>query len=856
MGDLAVWYPGDGTGTMSAVEETEDGLLFVRLSINRPEVDDATRRELAADLVSTAIERIRFGPPPPVEVDLCELISDEDAERVLGPQREGRAAARDEVMGGGSPKVADISQAGETECQKLILTEIYVTAAMASESDFEPGTQIDGVDGQPISAVGDEAVWFEDVPGRRSFAAPHDTDIIAVRAGEAMFRITIALPDLDSAEQLSTARFLALAALTRLPGADGEVVPQTLETPDVSNLGFVDNLLAREADGEWTIGEGIVATLELFTGASDSGAVLRDDELVDESGTELIRMARAYVEDGPDDAIRQEIEDLLAVLDLPTLGPDDDPSEQAESALLIASARVGPDAGAGALSAVRQASMSHLLLAAVAQAQEDEEPQDPDESEEEEGYAPPPDLPDEGYAPPPDFPEDESYLPPHGDPWGVGECDDAGGNGWTAVPAYFGEDVGPFKAQIIYPESGFTPGWTETHLIWATEAVQDSLNIYSASSSPCLHIMLSVHGGSSSYVLDTTLTGVCGIFLNTPMQAREEAQFKQEIARDIAHCIVPVNWPDQFEIASFTNRRWWNGALAEFLSNVVYPAATCANGRCDLEWRLTGAMQAQEPTIPMMQRQDANWLFFQHLWWQGGLAGVIGLVDEIPASNEPIEHELAMAGIAGMGEVFHGFVEALSDSSVQDSGGGNIAYTPPAEKRQISGKQTIPREVEPFGTLRLHLTIDPGMFACIESSPSDSVIVTYRPGSPGGGGAGWEPFPTEEGVYLGEMVLVVTTTEPDGTFSLEVTDVRDEAECDDQEEASDQSGQPDQLDLPCLEICGPSDYYQYLEQVSEWFRQMIEAMMPDSHHSPGERVIERADPSRVALVVPGTLGLS
>ena len=38
VGDLAVWYPGDGTGTMSAVEETEDGLLFVRLSINRPEV--------------------------------------------------------------------------------------------------------------------------------------------------------------------------------------------------------------------------------------------------------------------------------------------------------------------------------------------------------------------------------------------------------------------------------------------------------------------------------------------------------------------------------------------------------------------------------------------------------------------------------------------------------------------------------------------------------------------------------------------------------------------------------------------------------------------------------------------------
>ena len=451
---------------------------------------------------------------------------------------------------------------------------------------------------------------------------------------------------------------------------------------------------------------------------------------------------------------------------------------------------------------------------------------------------------DRGYAPPPDFPEDDSYLPPHDDPWNIGECSNVSDGGWKAVPAYLGPDVDPFKALVIYPESGFTPGWSEIHQVWTTEAIEDSLDLYNAASSPCLQVVLSVHGGSSSYVLDTTASGVCGIFLNTPMQARQEAQFKQEIARDIAHCIVPIVWPDQFEVTSFTNRRWWNGALAEFLSNAVYPDPTCQNSRCDLEWRHSGAMAAQELTTPMMYRQDANWLFFQYLWWRGGLEGVFDLANSIPASSEPIDHQQAIAGIAGMSENFHEFIEQLSDSAIQDSGGGTIPYNPPAEELPVSGKQTIQRNPEPFGTKRLHLTVDPGMFACIESTTGETVTITYRPGGPGSGD-GWEPLPTEETVYSGEILIVATTTEPDGTFSIVVNDVRDESDCEDDEE----SETPDAPDLPCLELCGPSDFYQYLDQLAEWFKSMVEAMMPESHHVPGfhERALERANPIRLAF---------
>lgn len=389
------------------------------------------------------------------------------------------------------------------------------------------------------------------------------------------------------------------------------------------------------------------------------------------------------------------------------------------------------------------------------------------------------------------------------------------------LAAYFADGVDTFKAQILYPESGFTPGWNETHLVWTMEAIQETLDMYNAQSAPCLYVMLSVHGGSSSYVLDATDTTGCAIFLNTPMQNRQEGQFKQEVARDIAHCIVPVVWPDQFAVATFTQRRWWNGALAESLSNVVYPDTTCTYGRCDLEWRLAPTLAAQELAVPMMERQDANWMFFQHLWFLSGLEGIIDLVDQIPASSSSFDHEQALADIPGLEEQFHHFAETLTDAAVLDSGGGAVPYSPPSERIRVSGEATIQRNPDPFGTKRLHLVVDPGNVACISATTSENVRVTYRPGGPADGGeGGWQPVPTDETVYSGEFVIVATTVRPDGGFTLEVDDVTDGPDCEEEEEPVE-TEQPEPVDLPCPQLCGPSDYYRYLEQLAAWFQQIM-----------------------------------
>jgi hypothetical protein len=83
---------------------------------------------------------------------------------------------------------------------------------------------------------------------------------------------------------------------------------------DRSNISFVDNLLAKVEDGEWTLGEGLVATLQLFEGERDTDSVLRHPELLDYEGTGIIAMAYEYLEDGPDDGAKEEINGLLRLL--------------------------------------------------------------------------------------------------------------------------------------------------------------------------------------------------------------------------------------------------------------------------------------------------------------------------------------------------------------------------------------------------------------------------------------------------------------------------------------------------------------------------------------------------------------
>jgi hypothetical protein len=81
--------------------------------------------------------------------------------------------------------------------------------------------------------------------------------------------------------------------------------------PDWSPSGYVENLLVKEKMGEWTRGEGLVATLQLLAGEIDPAAVLGGAQLVRPEGTGILTMASRYLDEGPDAEARAEIARLL-----------------------------------------------------------------------------------------------------------------------------------------------------------------------------------------------------------------------------------------------------------------------------------------------------------------------------------------------------------------------------------------------------------------------------------------------------------------------------------------------------------------------------------------------------------------
>jgi len=81
--------------------------------------------------------------------------------------------------------------------------------------------------------------------------------------------------------------------------------------PRLPPASFVENLLQRVADGEWTLGEGLVATLQAVAGEIDTSMVLRHPELLNAETTGIIAMAYEYLEDGEDEDAKEEIGRLL-----------------------------------------------------------------------------------------------------------------------------------------------------------------------------------------------------------------------------------------------------------------------------------------------------------------------------------------------------------------------------------------------------------------------------------------------------------------------------------------------------------------------------------------------------------------
>ena len=747
IGEEARWFGGPGTvdggayGALSVRQTTPLGMLYFRLVLGRPDLQSAEQLDVARTVAASTLARfpgMPVGPPEPL-VDLCALVTDQEAEEVLGEYRDAHPATQDEVfVTSNYSGTVDLQEPGDAVCNKLILAEIYVQIQQASEADFEPGVEIEGIAGEPVTGIGEQAIWFPDMPYQGSFTAPHVRNVLAVRQAEASFRIALALPDTASTDQLEIAGRLAAGALGRIPGFEDLPQPAVIIKPDQidpAHFSLEGNLRAKVADSEWTMGEGLVATLQLILGRAEPDDVLRHREVSDSNATEIITLAAEYVQEGPDEAARDEVAALLELLI---------PSGE------VLSGAFGTD-GAGATAHIPSSTtariasnrsthifavpaVSHRLVPAILAADETKD-------------------------------------------WCLEVFGITGGACLTRVPMPDVETLWPGKYELGRIAEDIWPGQTG-RVDWAKEAIYDSaIVLEQLGSMPKVLVLFLPQDGQyvgPAEVIPggSTLTGEAECYVMMGDQAQRETDFKQRLASLLGWCLL-MDGPGGLKVG-----------MSTYLSGVVYPDF-------NEEHVFAPRLQAEELSTTLPQRDVSNWALFEFMHpfvgggtndRLGGALGNLGLRPQLPDSASPFLHQY------GLG---------LTDSNVGDINpdGGVIPYSPPpAWQVNVSGPtQSFNLAPPAYGVRRLHVAVTPGKYACLtEPGASGDLEVSWREGVPGEAGDWVGPPATIEG----ESVFVVTATGPDAVFNFGVEKVGDNEDCEEEEEGETNPPPPGNV-LPC-----------------------------------------------------------
>jgi hypothetical protein len=582
-GEAAVWFPVGGGGTLSVVADNSLGYVFVRVGLARPDLDDTAMLDAAAALATTALPRFpgaaRDTSTPAPVVDLCELVSDGEAERVLLPYRGTHPGTRDEILVTKDfSGMVDLSEPGDVSCEKLILAEIYVVVEPGDPSDFDTGAAMNGVAGEPVPDVGDAAVWFGGVAVQGPFTAPHGNGVLSVAAGDARFRIRLALPDTGEADQLAIAGDLARAALSRIPGVEtGGIAVELPEPVDRSSFGYVDDRLARVEAGDWTIGEGLVAMLSVFAGEATPADVL-DVDIADESGAAIVALAERYLASDVADPAEEEITRLLdelspslEELEASTKGgaPDEEPSPLLAS--YAAQIQVAQDAFC---------SKSYGVEAPCVR----KETSDELEAK---------------------WPGKYSLYRP------IAKV----AKGWTI-------DKIDLAVEAM-----------------ATSAKRYEELAAGRGGMPRVVIVMTGYMGRESWTNAGFRGAVCVVQLNPEVLTLSAAHYRQAIARDMAYCLEGKVFADVTGVvvadgdSTIGSNWWWSDGLAVYLSDVVYPDANREHQK------LPGWLADVELTTPLLSRGVMAWILFEHFHPSLGAEGVIDLIRALPGTLGDIGDE-------------------------------------------------------------------------------------------------------------------------------------------------------------------------------------------------------------------------
>jgi hypothetical protein len=232
--------------------------------------------------------------------------------------------------------------------------------------------------------------------------------------------------------------------------------------------------------------------------------------------------------------------------------------------------------------------------------------------------------------------------------------------------------------------------------------------------------------------------------------------------------------------------------LAWYLSDVIYPE----NGFETFVLDVPGTLSVEEPSTTLLERSTTNMAFFEFLDASLGLQGTVDAAATMQFSG--------LGSIPQIEELLHGYTKGLTDGAILDQGGVH-AYAPRGEAVALTEGLTITALPEAFGLERIGVSFDSEGFACLEYPAAGGFdgLVSWRPGTPGPPGSGGIWSSDLPASVQGESTFLVTTAAADQQFDIEVVRRADNADCEDDEDASSGGGgAPD----PCG-LCAPSEFF-------------------------------------------------
>lgn len=336
------------------------------------------------------------------------------------------------------------------------------------------------------------------------------------------------------------------------------------------------------------------------------------------------------------------------------------------------------------------------------------------------------------------------------------------------------------------PPTGFI-GWSNDDFGMLIEALTESAKYFEAHGDmPPTSVLAAPNG--AGLIAASADPGECTVVVYPDITSYTEAHVKQFVAGQLAHCFLATTYAPT--TGSYDPNLWWTAGAAIWLSNEVYPNA-------NLEWvHLPPALAGHELGTSILDRNQTNAFWFQHLRWAYGTDTLLELMSGLPLGA-------SMSIWPGLEQHLLDYVKSLSDLGVGDSGGDLMAglYQPEAQRFEVDAPLSLLDAVDAFRVDRIELVVPPGEYACLEGELSGGAFLEWRAGERRETGLWSTDIPSS---IEGGAIFAASSIRDGGFVRITVTDVVDDP--DDCEPDPDDGDGADDAD-ECADLCGSSEFY-------------------------------------------------